>query len=317
MNKYEKLIEHIINDETEKARALFHTIVVEKSRDIYESLIDEEDLNEVGCNEVDDLVDEVTCDEEGMNEEEDESEYGDTSDWAPDADSDKEGESDFDIDTDGDAGFGGEEGEGDIEDRVMDLESAFDELQARFDELMADEANEPEHNDGFEDPDFGGEESFGADDKGTQEFFEEEEWPKDEEDEEEDIEETLVREYVEKVGDTGQKTEGGEVGKGGTATIQKQNPLAKPNRMGGESFKLGQNGAKDPSGTTAQKGENNAYKKGQGELDLGKRNVNQPGGNKGAQNFYSKKEKASSAEGQTTDSKLSVNTKSVGGKIKR
>ena len=43
MNKYEQLIEHIINDETDKARELFHTIVVEKSRDIYESLIDEQD----------------------------------------------------------------------------------------------------------------------------------------------------------------------------------------------------------------------------------------------------------------------------------
>jgi len=42
MNKYEQLIEHIINDEEAKARALFHEIVVEKSRDIYESLMDEE-----------------------------------------------------------------------------------------------------------------------------------------------------------------------------------------------------------------------------------------------------------------------------------
>jgi len=52
MNKYEQLIEHIINDETDKARELFHTIVVEKSRDIYESLIDEQDLDEVGGNQV-------------------------------------------------------------------------------------------------------------------------------------------------------------------------------------------------------------------------------------------------------------------------
>ena len=34
-NKYEQLVEFIINDETDKARELFHTIVVEKSRDIY------------------------------------------------------------------------------------------------------------------------------------------------------------------------------------------------------------------------------------------------------------------------------------------
>ena len=46
MNKYEQLIEHIINDEEAKARALFHEIVVEKSRDIYESLMDEEGMQE-------------------------------------------------------------------------------------------------------------------------------------------------------------------------------------------------------------------------------------------------------------------------------
>ena len=65
MNKYEQLIEHIINDETDKARELFHSIVVEKSRDIYESLIDEQDLEEVGGNQVDSLVDEITADETG------------------------------------------------------------------------------------------------------------------------------------------------------------------------------------------------------------------------------------------------------------
>ena len=42
MNRYEQLIEHIINDDEAAAKALFHKIVVEKSRDIYESLMDEE-----------------------------------------------------------------------------------------------------------------------------------------------------------------------------------------------------------------------------------------------------------------------------------
>ena len=48
MNKIEKLIEYIINDEDQKARELFHTIVVEKSRDIYESIIEEEGVAEGG-----------------------------------------------------------------------------------------------------------------------------------------------------------------------------------------------------------------------------------------------------------------------------
>jgi hypothetical protein len=37
MNKFEQLIEYVINDEDQKARALFHDIVVGKSREIYES----------------------------------------------------------------------------------------------------------------------------------------------------------------------------------------------------------------------------------------------------------------------------------------
>ena len=70
--KYEQLIEYIINDDEAKARELFHQIVVEKSRDIYESLIDEQDLEEVGGNPVGNMVDEISADEEGMQEDEEE-----------------------------------------------------------------------------------------------------------------------------------------------------------------------------------------------------------------------------------------------------
>ena len=41
-NKFESLLELLINEENEKAEALFHEIVVEKSRDIYENLADGE-----------------------------------------------------------------------------------------------------------------------------------------------------------------------------------------------------------------------------------------------------------------------------------
>ena len=68
MNKYEQLIEFIINEQEDKARELFHTIVVEKSREVYESLIDEQDLAEIGGNEVEQMVDEITMDEEGVSE---------------------------------------------------------------------------------------------------------------------------------------------------------------------------------------------------------------------------------------------------------
>ena len=43
MNKFEQLIEYVINDDEKNAEALFHEIVVEKSKDIYEEIMSEED----------------------------------------------------------------------------------------------------------------------------------------------------------------------------------------------------------------------------------------------------------------------------------
>ena len=45
-NRFEQLIEYVINDEEAKAKELFHQIVVEKSRAIYEDLMDEDTVEE-------------------------------------------------------------------------------------------------------------------------------------------------------------------------------------------------------------------------------------------------------------------------------
>jgi hypothetical protein len=45
-SQFEKLIEYVINDEEAKARELFHNIVVEKSRSIYESIMEEAEEEE-------------------------------------------------------------------------------------------------------------------------------------------------------------------------------------------------------------------------------------------------------------------------------
>ena len=80
MNRFEQLIEYVINDEEQKARELFHDIVVAKSREIYENLMqEEEELDEakhdeeldeaeemdegaMGGDAADDLIDEVETD---------------------------------------------------------------------------------------------------------------------------------------------------------------------------------------------------------------------------------------------------------------
>ena len=133
MNKFEKLIEYVINDEDSKAQDLFHEIVVEKSREIYENLMSEEDMAE---DEVDDLIDDIEADEEGVSEAED-------NDMEMDVEmGDDEGELELDADEE-DA----DESEEDLEDRVVDIEDKLEELMAEFEALMADEAEEPEHAD--------------------------------------------------------------------------------------------------------------------------------------------------------------------------
>jgi hypothetical protein len=172
MNKYEKLIEYIINEQDDKARELFHQIVVEKSREIYENLVDEEEVDE-NFEPVSDLVDEVDAEDEmGMAEADDEMDIEMPADMGGEPGMDDMGGDDMDD--------MGDEGEGDLEDRVMDLEAALDELKAEFDALMADEEGEAEHSDGESDPDFGA-------DAGEEE-------PK-----EEGFDPSMVREYVDKV----------------------------------------------------------------------------------------------------------------------
>jgi hypothetical protein len=58
--KFEQLIDMIINENEEQARELFHEIVVEKSREIYESIMDEEMMGEGGMvGQVGDLMDDI------------------------------------------------------------------------------------------------------------------------------------------------------------------------------------------------------------------------------------------------------------------
>ena len=160
--KFESLIELIINENEEQARALFHDIVVEKSREIYESMMyeeAEEDLEEAKDEELEEgeedleegmdqmgggsmdavegLLDEIGADEEGMVE--DDEEFG------------------------GEEEFGDEDGMGEesLEDRVVDLEDKLDELMAEFEEMMGDEGGDEFGGDEEDMDDMGDEEGMG------------------------------------------------------------------------------------------------------------------------------------------------------------
>ena len=148
--KFEQLMDLVINEDNDRAQELFHEIVVEKSREIFESIMAEEMEDDVMEDDMDggmggqvgDLLDEINAEESGLAEEEDEGEedidFGDE-------------EVDF-----GDEDLGDDEGGDEVEDAVIRIEDKLDQLMAEFEDIMG----------GGDDEDFGGEEEmeFGADD---------------------------------------------------------------------------------------------------------------------------------------------------------
>jgi hypothetical protein len=134
--KFEKLIDLIINENEEQARELFHDIVVDKSREIYESIMEEEmmddDMYEEMGGQVGDLLDEISAEEEGMMEDEEE-------DLAMDAEMDM-ADADDSFELDADDMEDTEEGE-EVEDAVIRIEDKLDQLMAEFESIMGGDAD--------------------------------------------------------------------------------------------------------------------------------------------------------------------------------
>jgi hypothetical protein len=129
--QFEAMLEALINEDQEAAKEIFHNIVVAKSREIYEELL-ESDFKEEG---------EMPPEPEapmGEESEEDDTEEVGADDEDESAD-DAEGEENPFGDDEGGAE---EDGEGELEDRVMDLEDALEDLKAEFEQLMAGEEGE-------------------------------------------------------------------------------------------------------------------------------------------------------------------------------
>ena len=220
-NKFEQLIELFIAEDEAAAKDLFHEIVVEKSRDIYESLTDEDQVEETA--EVDeDAVEEA---EEIEESDFDEAELGGDAadDMIDDIEADEEGLSMEDDDA-----------EEEIEDRVVDLEDALDELKAEFEALMGgDDAADDDAMDMEPEMDM----DMG-DEEGEEEEGEEEEMESAFEESEE-----MVREYTEKA----PAPVTSEQGDGSTG------PVAGKNDMGGKAVDMtGEEGAVATPKSTVQ-----------------------------------------------------------------
>jgi len=257
-SKFEQLLDYLVNEETEKANELFHQIVVEKSRGIYESLIAEEEAKK---DEEDEKNKQDKTEESFGMEEESVIEIGgavedETDDLVGDMEADDMGDMDG-MDDMGDE-FGDEGEEGDTDARIDDLEDALAELKAEFEALMSGEE--------------------GMDDMGDEEGEEGEEG----EDDDEQKDEFMIREYTEKVSDG----HGAEKKGAGEKNVSAKSPVAGENRMGGTAFKLGSGDEK--GGVKGGLLNPNAKEDNAG-------NVNVPGGTN-AKQFFSKDSKGHGAE---------------------
>lgn len=270
--KFEQLLDYLVNEETDKANELFHQIVVEKSRTIYENLIAEESKEEDK---------EEKAEESFGHQEESVIEIGGSGDQTDDlmidvgmdGDDDMGDMDDMGGDDMGDMGdeIGGEDEEQDA--RIDDLEDALADLKAEFEKLMAGEEGEEGGEEG--EIDFGGEEG--------------------EEEGEEEKDESFIREYTEKV----TAGHGAEKKGSGESSVNAKSPVAGENRMGGVTPKLGQG---DEKGGVKGGLVNPSPK------DMNTGNVNKPGGTS-AKQFFGKDSKGHGAEKKSTESGAG-NTKS-------
>ena len=276
-NKFEQMLELLVNEDKAAAEELFHEIVVEKSRDIYESLLEDEaevdEADDEAVDESDEDLDEA--DDEAVDEsDEDLDENFDLDTFEVEADDDMGGDPTDDMMTDlGMDDEGEDDGEdapeGDVEDRVEDLEDALDDLKAEFEKMMAGDGED----DGEEADDDADDMDMDAGDEEAEEesyAFEAADEDEDEEVEEDTTEKSAsetMREYVEKVSATM-----GDNGVNNTSTV------AKPNNMGGTSSNLNQAGTDAGVETGAGKKIAGSALNDQNAKDIGTGNINVPGG---------------------------------------
>jgi len=291
-SKLEQMLEKLVNNDRDGADALFHEFVIEKSRGIYEKML-EDDMKDLEVDEAtDEEVDEASKDadvEEAKDEEVDEAsndeEVKEESDEEVDEASDEDVEEATDEKTDenfdeitpeadpmgGDAAddmiddmeAGDDEGEEekdddaeDMEDRVVDLEDALDDLKAEFEKMMSDkEGGDDEGDDDAADMDMGDEEKEDEAIMPASDLSVEA--PVEEIEpafEGKKSETEQMREYVEKVAEPK-----GEDNKA-------KSPVASKNDMGGSASNLNAGGEGSTSGSAMSAKEDNAG------------NVNVPGG---------------------------------------
>ena len=240
-DRYTQIIESLVNGEEAKASELLHEAFVEKAREIYSDLVEQDDIVEDDISE-EDLEEAIRDEESGdfigdieeIQSDEDEIEAEEM--FGEDDDDEDDMEAELELAGDEDGEEGGEEADGDmggVEDAMVDVEDALADLKAEFAAIMGKEDDAPE----MEMP---------AEEGIDMEFAESEE--SDEEDleeaEETDTDEEELEEAADltKVGKDGMHPADMPAGDDG-----KHSPVAGKNDMGGETIKTGAKGSEGSS----------------------------------------------------------------------
>ena len=302
-DKFQQMLEYLVNEDTAKAEDLFHEIVVEKSRQIYENLLqeeqdeevdesDDEEVDESDDEDDDELDESKEEDDEEVDEsnEEDDEEVdenfnldefevegepemdmdmgmmgGDASDDMEMDMDDEEGDMDMDADMDGDEPV--------TQDDIKDLEAELADLKAEFEQMLAGEEGDMDMGDEEE-----GDMDMGDEEEGDMDMGDEEEMPEENfnyESRKNLSQAELMREYVNKIGGE-QYHQYGKMGDNGTNT---KSPVAGKNDMGGTTANILKGGTE--SGVEANKGNLHGNPvSDQNPKDMSTGNVNVPGNKK-------------------------------------
>lgn len=140
--KLEQALELLLQEDSDRATELLHQVIVEKARGIYESIVEEEELESISDEDVEEDLDEAVGGEE-------------TADFTDEISSDMD-DIDSDEINDGEAEDMGDSDDGDhhddvggneaVEDRIDDLEAELEALRAEF-ERIAGEVSDDEFED--------------------------------------------------------------------------------------------------------------------------------------------------------------------------
>lgn len=242
-SKLEQMLQHLINEEKDKAEEIFHELVVAKSREIYENLLDDDiQVEDQDDEEEVDEASEKDEDEDDLDEMFGMDEIG--GDPTDNMMSDLQGSDQNELDMDVEMGdeMGGDEPA--TKDDVLDIKDALEDLKAEFEAMLANSSDD-------------------SDDSDDDMEFDDEDDEDDEDEDDEDKQrpqEDFVREYVDKVSPA----------KAGDNGVSTRSVVAGKNDMGGTSANIAKNFSTEKGGT--QGGLANPATK-----DMTSGNVNVPG----------------------------------------